>query len=75
MDSDTALEVALRLRALADPIRVQLLTMILAAPSGEACKMPGTTGWKLPLEQARWETLGEFLAHVNSGSTGFGWAR
>jgi ArsR family transcriptional regulator len=37
MDEETALQVALRLKALADPVRVRLLTMILAAPSGEAC--------------------------------------
>ena len=37
MDDDTALEVALRLRALGEPIRVRLLTLLLAAESGEAC--------------------------------------
>jgi DNA-binding transcriptional ArsR family regulator len=37
MDDDTALEVALRLKALADPVRVKLLTMMLAAETGESC--------------------------------------
>lgn len=37
MDEQTALEVALRLKALADPVRVRLLTMILSAPTGETC--------------------------------------
>ncbi len=37
MSEADALEVALRLKALADPVRVRLLTMILSAPAGEAC--------------------------------------
>jgi ArsR family transcriptional regulator, arsenate/arsenite/antimonite-responsive transcriptional repressor len=37
MGDDAALEVALRLKALADPVRIQLLTLIMAAESGEAC--------------------------------------
>jgi ArsR family transcriptional regulator, arsenate/arsenite/antimonite-responsive transcriptional repressor len=37
MDDDAALEVALRLKALADPVRIQLLTLIMAAETGEAC--------------------------------------
>lgn len=37
MDQDAALEVALRLKALADPVRVRLLSMLLTAPDGEAC--------------------------------------
>ena len=37
MDDDAALEVALRLKALADPVRLRLLSLILAAPTGEAC--------------------------------------
>lgn len=37
MDEDSALEVALRLKALADPVRIRLLTLILAAESGAAC--------------------------------------
>jgi len=32
-----ALEVALRLKALADPTRVRLMSMLLCAPDGEAC--------------------------------------
>jgi ArsR family transcriptional regulator len=37
MSDDDALEVALRLKALADPVRLQLLTLIASAASGEAC--------------------------------------
>jgi DNA-binding transcriptional ArsR family regulator len=37
MTGDDALEVALRLKALADPVRLQLLTLIASAPEGEAC--------------------------------------
>ncbi len=37
MTEDAALEVALRLKALADPVRLRLLSLILAAPGGEAC--------------------------------------
>jgi DNA-binding transcriptional ArsR family regulator len=37
MDEETALGVALRMRALADPVRIRLLSLILAAPDGEAC--------------------------------------
>lgn len=33
----TALEIALRLKALADPVRVQLFSLILSAEGGEAC--------------------------------------
>jgi ArsR family transcriptional regulator, arsenate/arsenite/antimonite-responsive transcriptional repressor len=37
MRDDDALELALRLKALADPVRLQLLTLISSAESGEAC--------------------------------------
>lgn len=37
MRDDDALELALRLKALADPVRLQLLTLISAAETGEAC--------------------------------------
>lgn len=37
MDEDAALEVALRLKALSDPARLRLLSLLLAAPSGEMC--------------------------------------
>lgn len=37
MDENAALQVALRLKALADPMRVRLLSLLLAAPDGEAC--------------------------------------
>jgi ArsR family transcriptional regulator, arsenate/arsenite/antimonite-responsive transcriptional repressor len=35
MDADAALEVAVRLKALADPVRVRLMSLLLA--SGEVC--------------------------------------
>lgn len=34
---DVALEIALRLKALADPVRVRLFSLILTAEGGEAC--------------------------------------
>jgi ArsR family transcriptional regulator len=37
MSDEDALEVALRLKALADPVRLQLLALIAATPGGEAC--------------------------------------
>jgi ArsR family transcriptional regulator len=37
MDADDALAVALRLKALADPVRVQLMTMLLAEPDDGIC--------------------------------------
>jgi ArsR family transcriptional regulator len=37
MDEETAIGVALRLRALADPVRLRLLSLILTTPQGEAC--------------------------------------
>jgi len=37
MDEDTALEVALRLRALADPVRLRVMSLILNAEAGELC--------------------------------------
>ncbi|WP_043651053.1 Rv2640c family ArsR-like transcriptional regulator [Nocardia thailandica] len=35
LDDDAALEVALRLKALADPVRVKLMSLLLSAPGGE----------------------------------------
>jgi ArsR family transcriptional regulator, arsenate/arsenite/antimonite-responsive transcriptional repressor len=35
VDDDAALEVALRLKALADPARVKLMSLLLTAPDGE----------------------------------------
>ncbi|WAL64719.1 metalloregulator ArsR/SmtB family transcription factor [Amycolatopsis cynarae] len=35
MDDDAALEVALRLKAIADPVRVKLLSLLLTSPAGE----------------------------------------
>lgn len=37
MDESAALEVALRLKALADPTRVRLMSLLLSADDGEAC--------------------------------------
>ncbi len=37
MDADTALEVALRLKALADPVRIRLMSILLTDPAGEVC--------------------------------------
>lgn len=37
VDEATALEIALRLKALADPVRVRLFSLILTAEGGEAC--------------------------------------
>lgn len=37
MDNDVALEVALRLKALADPARVRLLSVLLSTDAGEVC--------------------------------------
>jgi DNA-binding transcriptional ArsR family regulator len=37
MDESTALEVALRLKALADPTRVRIMSMLLTDPAGEVC--------------------------------------
>jgi ArsR family transcriptional regulator len=37
MDAGDALAVALRLKALADPVRVQLMTMLLAEPDSGIC--------------------------------------
>ncbi len=37
LDADQALELAVRLKALADPVRLQLVTLLLTAPDLEAC--------------------------------------
>lgn len=37
LDPDAALEIALRLKALADPVRVQLMSMLLAEPGPGVC--------------------------------------
>jgi ArsR family transcriptional regulator len=37
LDSDDAEELALAFRALADPVRLRLLSLIAAAPDGTAC--------------------------------------
>ena len=37
LDDDAALEIALRLKALADPVRVKLVSLLFSAPAGEEC--------------------------------------
>ena len=37
LDDAQALELAVRLKALADPVRLQLVTLLLSAPGQEAC--------------------------------------
>jgi DNA-binding transcriptional ArsR family regulator len=37
MGDDAALQVALRLKALADPARVKLMSLLLSSPAGEVC--------------------------------------
>ena len=37
LEPDAALEIALRLKALADPVRVQLLSMLMAEPETGVC--------------------------------------
>ncbi|WP_068162192.1 Rv2640c family ArsR-like transcriptional regulator [Rhodococcus phenolicus] len=37
MTDDAALEVALRLKALADPVRIKLMSILLTAPDGAVC--------------------------------------
>jgi ArsR family transcriptional regulator, arsenate/arsenite/antimonite-responsive transcriptional repressor len=37
VDDDAALEIALRLKALADPVRVKLVSLLFSAADGEIC--------------------------------------
>jgi len=37
LDDDAALEIALRLKALADPVRVKLVSLLFSATAGEVC--------------------------------------
>ena len=37
LDDDAALEIALRLKALADPVRVKLVSLLFSAPASEEC--------------------------------------
>lgn len=37
LDDDAALEIALRLKALADPVRVKLVSLLFSADAGEVC--------------------------------------
>src|SRR3954468_6635749 len=44
MGEDDALEVALRLKALADPVRVRLMSLLLAAGEGCTCDLAAAPG-------------------------------
>src|SRR3954452_1019173 len=44
MDADAALEVAVRLKALADPVRVRLMSMLLAAEEVCTCDLAPAVG-------------------------------
>jgi DNA-binding transcriptional ArsR family regulator len=37
LDDGAALEIALRLKALADPVRVKLVSLLFSSPAGEEC--------------------------------------
>ncbi|MGZ8177632.1 Rv2640c family ArsR-like transcriptional regulator [Williamsia sp. SKLECPSW1] len=37
LDDDGALEIALRLKALADPVRIKLMSLLLTTEAGEVC--------------------------------------
>lgn len=37
LDDDAALEIALRLKALADPVRVKLISLLFSSDAGEVC--------------------------------------
>ncbi|HZQ34095.1 MAG TPA: Rv2640c family ArsR-like transcriptional regulator [Mycobacterium sp.] len=39
LDDDAALEIALRLKALADPVRVKLVSMLFSSSAGEECSI------------------------------------
>ncbi|MFC9557689.1 Rv2640c family ArsR-like transcriptional regulator [Rhodococcus sp. NPDC056960] len=44
MDDDAALQVALRLKALADPVRIKLMSILLTTDGGEVCTCDLATG-------------------------------
>ncbi|KSZ56141.1 metalloregulator ArsR/SmtB family transcription factor (plasmid) [Rhodococcus pyridinivorans] len=44
MSDDAALELALRLKALADPVRIKLVSILLTADDGEVCTCDLATG-------------------------------
>ena len=48
MSDDAALELALRLEALADPVRIKLVSILLTADDGEGCTCDLATGIDLP---------------------------
>ncbi|GAB2628926.1 Rv2640c family ArsR-like transcriptional regulator [Prescottella soli] len=47
MSDDAALEVALRLKALADPARIKLMSILLTTDAGEVCTCDLATGVEL----------------------------
>lgn len=44
-------------------------------PSGELCNIAPETGWKLSLDELRWQALSEFLAELGKPNVQFGSAR
>jgi ArsR family transcriptional regulator, arsenate/arsenite/antimonite-responsive transcriptional repressor len=46
LEDDAALEIALRLKALADPVRVKLVSLLFSSEAGEECSsdLAGTVG-------------------------------
>ena len=44
MDDEAALQVALRLKALADPVRIKLMSILFTADDGEVCTCDLATG-------------------------------
>lgn len=47
MSDDVALQVALRLKALADPVRIKLVSILLTTDAGEVCTCDLATGVNL----------------------------
>ena len=50
LDDDQAIQLAARLKALADPVRLRLVSLLANAPGGEvcACDLPAALGRKQP---------------------------
>jgi DNA-binding transcriptional ArsR family regulator len=47
LNDDTALEIALRLKALADPVRVKLVSLLFSSDDGEVCSSDLATAVEL----------------------------
>ena len=45
LDDDAALEIALRLKALADPVRVKLVSLLFLAPASRYAAATSPTPW------------------------------